>query len=52
LIGGDKMNAEFYKRVVRCDDEHLAKARLETMGKFLDIADILPVKSILAGIKD
>jgi hypothetical protein len=35
-----------------CDDEHLAKARMETLRKFLDIADILPVKSILAGVKN
>ena len=35
-----------------CDDEHLARARLETMRKFLDIADIFPVKSILPGVKN
>lgn len=35
-----------------CDDERLARARLETMSKFLDMADILPVKSILAGVKN
>jgi hypothetical protein len=35
-----------------CDDDNLARARLETMRKFLDIADMAPVKSILAGVKN
>ncbi|MBW2312175.1 MAG: hypothetical protein JRF35_14095 [Deltaproteobacteria bacterium] len=35
-----------------CDDDNLARARLEALGKFLDIADMAPVKSILAGVKN
>jgi len=35
-----------------CDDNNLARARLEAMAKFLDIADMAPVKSILAGVKN
>lgn len=43
-----------YERVPvgTCDGEQLAKARLETMRIFLDRADILPVKSILAGVQN
>lgn len=37
--------------VTGCDDEQLAKTRLETMRTFLEKADLLPVKSILAGVK-
>jgi hypothetical protein len=35
-----------------CDDDELARARLEALRKFLDIADMAPVKSILAGVKN
>lgn len=37
--------------VAGCDDEQLARARLETMRTFLERADLLPVKSILAGVE-
>lgn len=43
-----------YERVPvgRCDDDDLARARLETLGTFLDSADLAPIKSILAGVKN
>lgn len=43
-----------YERVPvgSCDDDILARARLETMQKFVNVGDIRPVKSIFSGIKD
>lgn len=35
-----------------CDDEGLSRARLSAMRRFLEIGDILPVKSIFAGVKN
>jgi len=35
-----------------CDDDNIARARLKTMQKFVDVGDLRPVKSIFSGIKD
>jgi hypothetical protein len=37
--------------VAGCDDEGLAGARLAAMRRFMEIGDVLPVKSIFAGVK-
>jgi hypothetical protein len=34
-----------------CGDEGLSCARLEALRRFVEIGDILPVKSIFAGVK-
>jgi hypothetical protein len=35
-----------------CGDESLSCARLEALRRFMEIGDILPVKSIFAGVKN
>ena len=35
-----------------CGDESLSYARLEALRRFMEIGDILPVKSIFAGVKN
>lgn len=35
-----------------CDDDNIARARLETMQRFVSEGDLRPVKSIFSGIKD
>ena len=53
---GEKFNAPWlmYERlpVPGCDDETLAKSRLEAIHGFLERTDLLPMKSILAGVKN
>ena len=38
--------------VAGCDDQDLARRRLDTMRKFIDKADLLPIKSIYSGVKN
>ena len=38
--------------VTGCDDQQLAKKRLETIRTFLQKADMLPMKTVLAGVKN